>query len=174
METGEKQKGRIITALCETCKALGKKYTVRLLPNFLIPYAVIRSDSVLNAIEKDSEKHDLEKVCLILGCIDFRTARKYLKMGMHAVKNASLALSERLSFISSSHITPGFYPDTPALSYFTSLVRDFNNLQVSIHGGFGYEIQCLPYHFIGLNWQKSQSHKPTTFVSAPEDSPDKT
>lgn len=168
------QKGKIITAFCETCKALDTKYTIRLLPDFLIPHAVIRSDSVLKALKEDSKKHSLEKTCQILGCLDFRTARKYLNRGIQAVTNASLALSERLITFSDSFTYSRIYPDTPALIHFESLVADFNNLQISLHGGLVYWIQSQSDSFISSNWPKSGDHKPTTFVSAPEDSPDKT
>jgi hypothetical protein len=39
----------------------------------------------------------LEKVCSILGCLDFRMARNYLEYGKKAIKKASLAITERIS-----------------------------------------------------------------------------
>jgi len=145
-----------------------------LLPDLLIPYAVIRSDSVLKALKEDSKQHSLETTSRILGCLDLRTARKYLNSGIQAVNKASLALSERLISFAGQYSHLKTLPNTPTLINFDTLVTEFNNLQIFIHGGLAYEIQIPAESFIGSNWPKTGDQKPTTFVSAPEDSPDKT
>ena len=97
--TGENAWLKIIVMICKGAEKLGKKYTKRLLPDFLLPYRVIRSDKTLEAQQEDPG--EFEKVCSILGCMDLRTARKYLEYGKKAIKKAFLAIAERLSHFSS-------------------------------------------------------------------------
>jgi len=89
--------------ICKGAKNLGEKYTKRLLPDFLLPYRVIRSDKILEAQQEaqQEDSEELGKVCSLLGCIDLRTARKYLEYGKKSIKKASLAIAERLSHFSS-------------------------------------------------------------------------
>lgn len=148
--------------LCETAKELGNKYTMRHLPDFLIPYRVIRSDKVLEAVEVDSKSANLDKVCLILGCVDFRTARKYLEYGRITIERASVALAQHLSSFTVKAFDFKFTPNTHFLSYFHSLVNGYNSLQVHIHGGKGYDVQYSAAHFVGLNWPFI---KPMTYAS---------
>ena len=145
-----------------TAKDLGNKYTMRLLPDFLIPYRVIRSDKVLEAVKEDSGSVNLDKVCSVLGCIDFRTTRKYLEYGRIAIERASVALAQHLSSFTGKAFDFEFTPNTHFLSYFHSLVNVYNSLQVHIYGGNGYDVQCNPAHFVGLNWPLI---KPMTYAS---------
>lgn len=135
---------------------------MRLLPDFLIPYGVIRSDKILEAVEEESDPADLEKVCSILGCADFRTARKYLEYGRVAIERASVALAQHLSSFTVKVFDFEFTPNTHFLSYFHSLINGYNSLQVHIHGGKGYDVQCGAAHFLGLNWPFI---KPMTYAS---------
>ncbi len=147
--------------ICKRAKKLGKQYTRRLLPDFLLPYRVIRSDKTLEAQQEDPG--ELEKVCSILGCIDFRTARKYLERGEKTIKRASLAITEHLSRFSSKIFTTHFSPEEDFISCFHSLVARYNVLQIHLYGGRG--IQYNPSYFIGLNWNSVHRNKPTTYVS---------
>ena len=147
--------------ICKGAKKLGKQYTKRLLPDFLLPHRVIRSDKTLEAQQEDPG--ELEKVCSILGCIDFRTARKYLEYGEKAIKKASLAITEHLSRFSSKLLTAPFRPEEDFISCFHSLVTRYNVLQIHLYGGMG--IQYSRAYFIGLNWNSVHRNKPTTYVS---------
>lgn len=148
--------------LCETAKDFGNQYTMRFLPDFLIPYGVIRSDKILEAVEENSDSANLDKVCSVLGCIDFRTAKKYIEYGRITIERASIALAQHLSSFTGKAFDFEFTPNTHFLSYFHSLVNGYNSLQVHIHGGNGYEVQRNPSHFVGLNWPLT---KPMTYAS---------
>ncbi|NQT60057.1 MAG: hypothetical protein HQ557_13825 [Bacteroidetes bacterium] len=154
--------------ICKRAKELGKKYTKRLLPDFLLPYRVVRSDKTLEALQKSS--HKLDEVCSILGCIDFRTAREYLEYGKKAIKKSSLAITERLSRFSSKILTTPFRPEQDFISCFHSLVARYNVLQIHLYGGMG--IQYNPSYFIGLNWKSGHRNKSTNHVSDLQPAPD--
>lgn len=142
---------------------------MRILPDFLLPYGVIRSDKVLKVLSEKTGPPDLERVCSILGCIDFRTARKYLHLGRVAVKRASVSLAERLSCfqekLSNFHLTPEIH----SLTYFHSLIDRYNRLQIHIYGGTGYALQCRDFAILSSHWPKK---KPTTYVSDSRFPPD--
>lgn len=154
--------------ICKEAKKLKNKYTKRLLPDFLLPYRVIRSDKTLEAQQEDPGV--LEKVCSILGCIDLRTARTYLEYGKKAIKRASLAITERLSHFSSKLFTTRFHPEEDYISCFHSLVARYNVLQIHLYGGMG--ILYNPSYFIGINWNSVHQHKSMTYVSDLQIHPD--
>ncbi len=154
--------------ICKRAKKRGKKYTKRLLPDFLLPYRVIRSDKTLEV--QHEEPGELEKVCSILGCIDLRTARNYLEFGKKAIKKASLAITEHLSRFSSKILSTPFRPEQDFISCFHSLVARYNVLQIHLYGGKG--IQYSPLYFIGLNWNAVHRNKSTNHVSDLQPAPD--
>jgi hypothetical protein len=79
---------------CSRAKALGRQCTKRLLPNFLIPFARMRLDNVIEAGRERAGGSTVEECCRIMGCIDLRTARMHLKRLEEAVKTVALTLAE--------------------------------------------------------------------------------
>ena len=158
--------------ICKGAKNLGDKYTKRLLPDFLLPYRVIRSDKILEAQQEaqQEDSEELGKVCSLLGCIDFRTAREYLEYGKKAIKRASLAIAERLSPVSSPILTTPFRLEEDYISCFHSLVARYNVLQGLLYGGKGRPYP--PAYFIGLNWNFVHLHKSMTYASNFQPAPD--
>lgn len=169
--SGKNEKIRIITILCEKAKEAGNQYTKRLLPDFLLPGKVIRADMALKSVEEAGEPLNPEKACLILGCLDLRTARKYLKYVSLAIKRACVFLAERLSHFSGDLFSSRFTPDELLLPFFRKLVDKFNRLQVYINGSRGYNLQCRDFSLLGPHWVEI---KPTTCVSDPAPPPDTT
>jgi hypothetical protein len=85
---------KIPVRYCANAKALSRQYTKRLLPDFLIPFARMRLDKVIDARwERDRGSH-VEECCWIIGCIDLRTARMHLKRIEEAAKTVALTLAE--------------------------------------------------------------------------------
>lgn len=142
---------------------------MRILPDFLLPYGVVRSDKVMEVLSEETDPPNLERVCSILGCIDFRTARKYLHLGGVAVKRASVSLAERLSYFQEKLSAFHFTPKIHSLTFFRSLIDRYNHLQIHIHGGAGYALQCRDFSLLSSHWPKK---KPTTYVSDTAPSPD--
>ena len=85
----------IVVVICAKAKELGKQYTKRLLPDFLIPFARMRLDKVVEAGRRKESGSTLEKCCRILGCIDLRTAQKHLERLKESAKTIALTLAER-------------------------------------------------------------------------------
>jgi hypothetical protein len=79
---------------CRRAKALGRQYTKRLLPDFLIPFARMRLDNVIEAGRERDGGSTIEKCCRIIGCIDPRTLRMHLKRLEEAAKTVALTLAE--------------------------------------------------------------------------------
>ena len=85
----------IPVCFCATAKALGKQYTKRLLPDFLIPCARMRLDTVVEAGRRKERGSTLEQCCRIIGCTDLRTARMHLARLTEAVQSVALSLAKR-------------------------------------------------------------------------------
>jgi hypothetical protein len=124
---------------------------------------------VLKSVEEAREPLNLEKACSILGCIDIRTARKYLTDGYQVIKIACVSLAKRLTYFPANPYSSYFTPDTHTLSTFRTLIDRFNQLQIHIHGGLGYVLQCQGFSLLGSHWS---SNKPTNYVSDTVPSPD--
>ena len=86
---------KIPVCSCSEAKALDRQYTKRLLPDFLIPFARMRLDNVVEAGRGKECGDNLEKCCRIIGCIDPRTARMHLARLEEAAKAVGLSLAER-------------------------------------------------------------------------------
>lgn len=162
---------RIITIICEKSKEAGNQYTKRLLPDFLLPGKVIRADLTLKSVEEARDPLNAERASSILGCIDLRTARKYLRYGYLAIKKACVSLAEKLSRFPGNPYDRQFTPNTHLLSSFRVLVKRFSQLQLYLHGSRGYVLQHRDFAFLGLHWK---GNKPTTCVSDPVSAPDTT
>lgn len=100
---------------CAKAKSKGLQYTKRLLPDFLIPYARMRLDKVVEAGRDKEGGSSLEKCCRILGCLDLRTARMHLKRLEVVVKTVALALAEKQAAAVHlhEHNTHHLRPQTP-------------------------------------------------------------
>ena len=94
-ESGEDEWIKIPVSGCSGAKSLGKQYTKRLLPDFLIPFARMRLDKVVEAGRRKERGSSLEESCHIIGCTDLRTARMHLQRLTEAAKEGALTLAER-------------------------------------------------------------------------------
>ena len=88
---------------------MGRQYTKRLLPDFLIPFSRMRLDKVVEAVGEKESGSTLEECCRILGCIDLRTARMHLRRLDEAAKEVALTLAERQAAAVHLH-EPGYQP----------------------------------------------------------------
>ncbi len=132
----------------------------------------IRSDRVLKAIE--NSENNIEKVCSIFGCIDSRTARKYLTRFNEAIERISLSLTKRLSHYPKEYLIPSYHPDTPVLTYVHTLIFKINELHIFLHGLKGnkrYDTLCF---FVQEHWSHNTTLKPSTSVSVSIAPPDTT
>jgi hypothetical protein len=85
---------KIPVCCCDEAKARGLQYTKRLLPDFLIPFARMRLDKVIEAGRRKESGSTLEECCRIIGCLDLRTARLHLGRLKEAAKAVALSLAE--------------------------------------------------------------------------------
>ncbi len=98
--------------LCETARAAGNRYTMRLLPEFLVPGCVIRLDQVEAAYEARRTGAETDRLCEILGCLDDRTVWRHVSCYGQAVEAASLRLAESRAMRPELGELPQTTPDT--------------------------------------------------------------
>ena len=154
----------MIQILCPDAKEQGKIYTKRLLPDFLIPYGVIRADNVVEAT-KDEGNISIEQICRVLGCVDFRTARKYIERFDNTVTVISIALAQKLSEYPKENLIPSFHPEVSSLSYSHVLIERFRNLQDYIHGSRSLSSIYTFCWFLSRYWYRRYKNNPSTYVS---------
>jgi len=150
---------------CRRAKALGRQYTRRLLPGFLIPFARMRLDNVIDAGRERERGNTVEECCRIIGCIDLRTARVHLKRLEEAAKIVARTLAENQA--ASIHLHQSDY----SLSPLTTLGRLEKLLdrkkEGQLRSGDGL---CRPPGLRSLLqaelWKKKQK-VPTSYASRP-------
>lgn len=85
---------RVVVIRCENARAAGKPYTMRLLPDFLVPGCVIRLDHLEEAHEAKRAGAGNDRLCEILGCLDTRSVRRHLRRYGEAIDEVALLLAE--------------------------------------------------------------------------------
>jgi len=150
---------RVISIICPYARAEGNRYTLRLLPDFLIPRCVIRLDRVLEAVEKDPYGTDIEDTCRLLGCIDERTARSHLKRMNGAIETAAVHLAERRAMTPELGEVPEAIPDEGSLARLKALYR--NVTEAAQRAGGGITVISLGHILQAALW-KTGSKKPST------------
>jgi len=103
---------RVVVIRCENARAAGKPYTMRLLPEFLVPGCVIRLDHLEEAHEAKRAGAGKERLCEVLGCLDDRTARRHLRCYGEAIDEVALLLAEVRAARPELGELPKITPDT--------------------------------------------------------------
>ena len=122
----ERQKNeaiRVVVIRCENARAAGRPYTMRLLPDFLIPRCVIRLDDLEETYDAKRSGEPNDRLCGILGCLDDRTARRHLKRYEEALEAVALRLAERRAMSPELGELPQINPDTPSVDWLERLWR---------------------------------------------------
>lgn len=105
----------IVVIRCETARAANRPYTMRLLPDFLVPGSVVRLDHVQEAYEQRCNGAADDRLCTILGCVDERTVRRHLRCYTEALETVSLGLAERRAMSPELGDLPDAPPDIPSI-----------------------------------------------------------
>ena len=159
--SGENVRIRVVSILCPYARAKGNQYTVRLLPDFLIPRCVIRLDRVVEAIAQDPGGTDIEEACRLLGCIDERTARSHLMRMNRAIETAALHLAERRAMAPELGELPEMTPNEVSLTRLKALYR--NETEAAQRAGGDIAVTSLGHILQAVLW-KSGSEKPSAFA----------
>ncbi len=160
---GENVRIRVVSIICPHARAAGNQYTLRLLPDSIIPRCVIRLDRVLEAIEQDPLGKDIERTCRLLGCIDERTARSHLKRMNRAIGTAAVHLAERRAMTPELGELPETTPDEVSLTRLKALYR--NVTEAAQRAGGNVTVISLGHILQATLW-KPGSKKPSTFAFA--------
>lgn len=122
-DLGSNETIRVVVIRCETARAAGKPYTMRLLPDFLVPGCVIRLDHVEEAYEERRAGAGTDRLCAILGCLDGRTLRRHLKRYEEALAAVAVRLAERRAMSPQLGELPQSTPDTSSMDRLQRLWR---------------------------------------------------
>lgn len=162
-QSGENDQIRVISLRCEASRLRGRPYTVRILPDFLIPRSVIRLDRLLEAAGVPKGKRTTDQLCMHLGCIDPRTARRRLAALHDAVNTVSLDLSRRRSNTPELGDLPTSIPDTNPLTH----CRQLYQKEMQACEREGHRITMLPplLHLIQAAMGKSGVKRPSDYAS---------
>lgn len=148
--------------LCETARAAGKRYTMRLLPDFLVPGCVIRLDQVEKAYEERHTGAGIDRLCAILGCLDDRTARRHLTRYGESLEAVNLKLAERRAMNPELGELPQITPDA---TFLERLERLWCAEQVAARRR-GEALQPMSLrHLLQAALRKSRRKKPSSCVS---------
>jgi len=149
----------VVSIICVRARAAGKHYTLRLLPDFLIPRCVIRLDRVLEALEQDLVGTDIEATCQLLGCVDERTARSHLRRMNQAAETVALQLAERRAKTPELGELPETTPDEDLLTRLKVLYR--NEVEAAQRSGGDIAVISLRHILQAALW-KQDNKKPST------------
>jgi hypothetical protein len=141
--------------------------TKRLLPDFIIPFCVIRLDHVVEA-SNNACNTGIEQTCAALGCLDPRTARKHLLRIEWAADTVALSLAESIAAVPELSPLPLVTPELAPLQRCTLLI-DRQNLAMIRAGSAALAI-CLRYLLQAALWNVCRK-KPMTYVSDPSPPP---
>ena len=168
-QSGENDQIRVISLWCETSRLKEKPYTVRILPDYLIPRSVIRLDLLLEAAAAPKGNLTTDQLCLHLGCIDPRTVRRRLASLHDAISEVSLNLSYRRSATPELGDIPPGLPDMEPLTRCHQLYQ--RELQACERAGS--LITMLPplIHLIQAAMRKPGMKKPSSYASPGEHPP---
>ena len=153
---------RVVVIRCETARAAGNRYTMRLLPDFLVPGCVIRLDHLEQAYEERRAGAGTDRLCGILGCLDNRTVRRHLKRYDDAVAAVALRLAERRAMSPQLGELPQSTPDTSSVDRLKGLWRA--EQVASQRGGEALGPMSLRY-LLQAALGKSRRQKPSSCVS---------
>jgi hypothetical protein len=139
-------------SICAKAKAEGRQYTKRMLPDFLMPYARMRLDLVLEAAKKREEGMALEQCSRIMGCVDLDTVRRHLRRIEEAAAATALLLAERHA--AAPHLSENNQElrPLPLLNRLKTLYRV--EREMHLHAGTGHQkIPGLRYLLQAVLWQ---------------------
>ncbi|MDY7029872.1 MAG: hypothetical protein SVR04_16390 [Spirochaetota bacterium] len=150
---------------CRRAKALGRQYTKRLLPDFLIPFARMRLDKVIEAGKEKEQGSTVEKCCRIIGCNDLRTARMHLKRLEEAAKTVALVMAE--SQAAAVHLHGTDSPLRP-LALFERLEKLLERQEEGqLRAGDGRSRSPALRSLLQAELWKKKQRPPTSYVSRP-------
>ena len=160
-QSGENDRIRVISLRCEASRLKGHPYTVRILPEFLIPGSVIRLDRLLEVAAHP--EFSTNQLCLNLGCIDRRTVRNRLAGLADAVNAVSLDLSHCRSNTPELGDLPTGTPDTDPIVR----CRELYEKEMHACEREGSRSAMLPpfLHLIQAAMGKQRGKRPSSYAS---------
>lgn len=131
----------IVSILCERAKQLGKQYTKRMLPEFVIPECNIRHDRVLAVVAgQQAERIDISLAGEILGTVCERTIRRHVRAIEGMITEAMKEAAELLATLLSFGVVPDMKVCDTLYGRLVSVVEQLNEAARKMGGGRGKPI----------------------------------
>jgi hypothetical protein len=136
----------IIAIICRKAKRLGKQYTKRILPPFVIPYCVISREAVVEYLCRfpDGTLHS-QVASEMLGTVDTRTMHRHLDVVLIEIKFATLLITRFLSEISNLASVPDRRGDEPEWQYLGKTAEEMSRASVKVRPGTSVMLDPLVY-----------------------------
>ena len=142
----------IIAIICLSAKKLGKQYTKRLLPPFVIPYCVINREAVLAYLRQfpDGITH-VAIASEMMGTVDIRTIRRHVLETKKLIEDAALRLSEFLSAIAGYGELPDHRLGQSSVESLDKAAKEMDRAAARVQGGSAPRIPPMVYvHAVGV------------------------
>jgi hypothetical protein len=125
-----------ISIICRRAKKLGKQYTKRILPPFVIPYCVICWEAVLEYLCRfpDGALHT-EIASEMFGTVDIPTMRRHLHVALTEIKTAALLIIRFIAEIPSLAKVPERKGDEPEWQYLGKTAEEMARASVKVRPG---------------------------------------
>ena len=136
----------IIAIICRMAKQLGKQYTKRILPPFVIPYCVICREAVLEYLCRfsDGTLHS-EIASKMFGTVDIPTMRRHLHVVLTEIQTAALLIIRFFAEIPSLAKVPEGKGNEPEWQYLGKTAEEMSRASVKVRPGTAVMLPPLVY-----------------------------
>jgi len=161
-ETELNDNGLVVSAFCAISQSKGQQYTKRFLPDILVPGCVIRLDMTLIAVKAGIGTPELlEQACIMMGCIDERTAIRHVALATASIQQTNLHLSEVIAHTPETGENPGISPEMSDSETLKALLAAFilGLVRRGCTGKYPTELGTV-HNF----WRRFRANKPSTYA----------
>ena len=136
----------IIAIICRRAKKMGRQYTKRILPPFVIPYCVICRQAVVEYLCRfpDGALH-ADIASEMLGTVDIATLRRQLRRALTEIKTAVLLMSRFFAEIPSLATVPERKGSEAEWQYLGKTVEQISRASVMVDPGSAVMLPPLVY-----------------------------
>lgn len=136
----------IIAIICRKAKKLGKQYTKRILPPFVIPYCVICRGAVVEYLCRfpDGALHT-QIASVMFGTVDAPTMRRHLRVVLTEIKTAALLIVRFLAEIPSLAKVPERKGNEAEWQYLCKTVEQMSRASVMVRPDTAVMLPALVY-----------------------------
>jgi hypothetical protein len=151
-EEGQNIEIVIIAIICLKAKEVGRQYTKRILPPFVIPYCVISREAVLAYLRRFPDGRIHYRIASpMLGAVDMRTIRRHIADALDLISEATLQITLVLSQLPSYATVPQRRVGESEMASLGKAVEEMHRASRRVRGGSAPQIPPVVYiHAVGV------------------------